>query len=42
MEYEPLYEETCDQTIPHDCPIHTPEDIAIMALVDEMYKRLGY
>ena len=42
MEYEPLYEDTCEQTIPHDCLIHTEEEIALMGVVDELYKRLGY
>lgn len=41
MEDEPLYEETDVEHIPHD-PVPTFEELAVMALVDELYRRLRF
>jgi hypothetical protein len=41
METEPQFEEPAEEHINHD-PIPTYEQLAIMALVDELYNRLRF
>lgn len=41
MESEPHYEEGGEMPIPHD-PNPTEEQLAIWAIVDELYRRLKY
>lgn len=42
-EKEPIYEESePEEHIPHDLDIWTEEELAIRALVDEMYRRLKF
>ncbi len=41
MELEPMFEEPAEEHINHD-PTPTYEQLAIMALVDELYERLKY
>jgi hypothetical protein len=40
-EQEPMFEEPAEEHIPHD-PTPTYEQLAIMALVDELYNRLRF